>query len=136
MKKLSALLLMAMAISSCKKESISDLREEVSGTWEFIQSSSFMGAPVIYPPGNGRIIYLGKNGTFETRSFDTVLTRTTFFLKKKKDCYMDGKFVFINTDDRQYSDDHIKIEVINDTLYFNTSSCLIDGGGGSYRRIL
>lgn len=137
MKKISIILLsVVVAGSSCKKDNFSEFRNEVSGEWELIQSSSVIGIPQApLPPGNGKIIFLGMDGTFQRRTHDTVLVQTTYSLKKKKDCYMDGMFVFINTVDGSYTNDRMKIAVENDTLRFSTSSCLIDGGGAIYRRL-
>ncbi len=121
-------------LASCKKDEASKLQCQFSGKWEFVQ---FVGYPFTFPalpPGNGRIIVLGENGSFQRFADDTLIFKGSYFLQKKKDCYQAEPQFFFKTNDRSFANNNA-ISLEAERLIFSTSSCLIDGGVSVYRRI-
>lgn len=86
------------------------------------------------PPGNGRIIVLSPDGSFERRQHDTILFRGRYFLKKQKDCYSEEKKIHFTTNDTTYSYD-VYINIDSGKLTFSTPTCYADGGTAYYRRL-
>ena len=89
-------------------------------------------ANTIYPPGNGEIIFLGKDGRFERRKSNTVVFRGNFTLRRKEDCDGENKHVIYKTSE-SLTEFRIKIE--DENLVLSTSACYADGGLAWYRRI-
>lgn len=56
--------------------------ERISGKWEF---EKFIGYPFnsSSPPGNGQIIILNDDGTYERRSHDTVIFNGQYSIKER-----------------------------------------------------
>ena len=132
MKKIFLFLLIIGSLYSCKKDALSDRYQEFAGTWEFEQYSGYPFTSTPLPPGNGQIIYIGSDKTFERRSFDTVLVRAKYILEERKDCYDEDKKLFFKSTESNSSESKISIE--NGKLYLTSSNCLSDVGIGIYRR--
>jgi len=97
---------------------------------------SFYGYPFNFPtlpPGNGKIIVIGTDGSFERRSHDTITYKGSYSLDERKDCYGDAKKIFFSTTDIAFSNGFI--EIAGDTsLTISSPNCLMDGGTSVYRR--
>jgi hypothetical protein len=120
---------------SCKKDSdISNLQNTIAGSWEY---ENFIGYPFINrvsPPGNGKIIVIGKDGSFKRFQHDTLMFSGKYTLTKKNDCYQRNSNIVFSTN--EYPDnDYRYIELNNGELTLSTPNCYQDGGTVYYRRI-
>jgi len=128
------LVFLTTLIFSCKKENeTAALRTQIAGTWELERAIGF-AVNQSFPPGNGRIIIIGNDGSFERRQNDTLVFRGVYTLQEKKDCHpRDTDFAIwtneSNTDDYRY------IDLKEDKLTFSTPNCYQDGGDMIYRRV-
>lgn len=131
MKKIYLILLLSVLFFSCKKESISPTVKAIEGIWEY---ESFIGFDPILPlpPGNGRIIFIGSDRTFERRNFDTLILRSTYSLDQKRDCFGEEQRLFFKTTDPYFFEGFISIE--NNKLIVSSSNCISDGGITTYRK--
>lgn len=134
MKKIIPPLLFAFIFFSCEKGSDLFLNDRFKGVWEFENFSGYPFNNNYLPPGNGRIIFLSPNGSFERRQHDTVLFRGRYFLKKQKDCYGEQKKIHFTTNETTYSWD-VYIDISSGKLTLSTPTCYADGGTVFYRRI-
>lgn len=131
MKKILFLFLCFFVLFSCKKENV---RKSFTGKWEYV---TFVGYPFnfpSYPPGNGIIIEIGKNGSFKRYTHDTLIFKGLYNLIQKKDCQGSQKLSFFKTNDPSFANDD-SIEIQGDSLFFSTASCYADGGSAIYRKI-
>ncbi len=135
MKKALLLILSVSLFLSCKKDGNLFLNTRFKGAWEYENFSGYPFNNNYLPPGNGRILVLLADGTFERRQHDTVLFRGRYFLKEQKDCYPpnEKKIHFSTNDTTEYWDNYIHIE--DGKLIFSTPTCYADGGMAYYRRI-
>lgn len=120
--------------TACKKTDFLIDRSQFAGKWEYV---TFRGYPFnfpSYPPGNGRIIVIKENGSFERFTNDTLLFKGYYTLEKKKDCYQSEKQIFFSTNDDSFAKGN-SILVENDSLFLSTPSCFADGGTSIYRKI-
>lgn len=134
MKKILLVIITISFFTACKKNDLLIDRTEISGKWEYITFSGYPFNSPVYPPGNGRIIVIKQNGSFERFSNDTLLFKGQYTLKSKKDCYQTEKKVFFSTNDDSFANGN-SIRVENDSLFLSTPSCYADGGTGIYRKI-
>ena len=118
---------------SCKKDDLR-INPEIYGIWEFEHNAGYPFTNPVYPPGNGQIIVLSRNGRFERRQHDTVLFKGRFFLKEKEDCYLRERKIFFITNDPGYQPD-MSIDIYAGKLALTTSNCYADGGISYYRRV-
>lgn len=95
MKKIFLFLLITF-LFSCKKDSdITSLKSSIAGSWEFENFSGYPFTDQALPPGNGKIIIIGKDGSFKRMQHDTLLFSGSYTLSKKNDCYQRStNFVF------------------------------------------
>ena len=91
MKKTFPAILSVLLFFSCKKDSNLFLNNRFKGVWEFENFSGYPFNNNYLPPGNGRIMVLSADGSYERRQHDTVLFRGRYFLKKQKDCFDEEK---------------------------------------------
>jgi hypothetical protein len=134
MKRIIILLLSFAFLVSCKKDQTSKFNTQFSGKWEY---ATFVGYPFNFPslpPGNGKIIVLYQNGSFERFTHDTLIFRGKYFLEEKTDCYQNQKQVFFRTDDTSFANDKL-IQMKGDSLFFSTPGCYADGGTSIYRKL-
>lgn len=134
MKKIAVSLAIVLAASSCEKENLSAYKDIVSGEWEYIRNVGFIVPVPPLPAGNGKIIAIGTNGSFERRSHDTVLFSGRYSLDKRKDCYGEEARVFINTNDNSFTN-NFTINRIGDSLIIGSPNCFMDGGITIYRKL-
>ena len=119
-------------LMSCKKDHFAAAKAQIAGTWEYHQFIGYPFNSTPLPRGNGKIIIMGTDGSFERRSHDTTLFRGSYALTERKDCYGDAKQLFFKPSDPSFAE--YIIEVRGDTLLFNSSNCLADGGSLIYLR--
>lgn len=117
-------------IFSCKKAAY---EKKLSGTWEYEHFSGYPFTQPVLPPGNGNVIVLGSNGSFQRMKHDTLLFKGTYKLILQKDCDGPKKWLF-TTDDASFGSDRY-VSVDENKLYFNTPACYQDGGTTVYNRI-
>ena len=132
MKHLSLYIFCIVLLMSCAKDKFADTRQQFSGTWEYHQ---FVGYPFLSTPlprGNGKIIIIGTDGSFERRNHDTTTFKGSYTLEERKDCYGDAKQTFFKSSDPTFAESFIAIS--GDSLMFNSSNCLTDGGALIYLR--
>ncbi|RYD82036.1 MAG: hypothetical protein EOP53_04775 [Sphingobacteriales bacterium] len=134
MKKYVVIVAVLFGLLSCKKDhELNMLKENVIGTWEMHRYSGypFNQPPVL--PGNGHIMVIGKDGSFERKLHDTLLYRGKYVLLKRKDCYKRVDDITFSTTDNPDSYSYISME--GDRLVFSTPNCYQDGGSTSFIRI-
>ena len=134
MKKIFPVLLFIFLFVSCKKSNDLFPDDRFEGVWEFENFSGYPFNNNYLPPGNGRIIVLSADGTFERRQHDTVLFRGRYFLKQQKDCYEEQKKTHFTTNDTVYSWD-VYIDIAAGKLTLTTPNCYADGGTAFYRKV-
>ena len=132
MKQLLSTLLVLL-LFSCSKE-LKEAKNEIAGTWEYERFVGFPFNSPPLPPGNGNIIVIRKNGTFERKKHDTLLYSGSYKLEKKTDCYPGHTDIFFSSDEAAYMIEGYA-EVTNDKLSISSSNCMLDGGILYYRRI-
>src|SRR5918993_102883 len=97
------IVLLAICLIGCKKnQEISNLKDQVTGTWEAEKFISFDGTRS-FPPGNGMIIVLKKNDVFERRAHDTIVFKGKYTLKEKKDCYPGNSDIVFSTNENSFN---------------------------------
>ncbi|HTM92962.1 MAG TPA: hypothetical protein VL095_11110 [Flavisolibacter sp.] len=134
MKK-SYILLIALFLLSCKKDQeISDLKKTIAGTWEYETFSGYPFNSPALPPGNGKIIVIGEDGSFKRMQHDTLLFSGSYALSKKKDCHPGNSNIVFSTNEDP-SGDYRYIDVADGKLTLSTPNCYQDGGTAYYRRI-
>ncbi|WP_462250938.1 hypothetical protein [Ferruginibacter sp.] len=131
MKNILGIIMMFALLSSCKKDNLAAIKNEIAGTWE-LRSSATYSAVNNFPPGNGYIIEFGNNNSYKRKKQDTLLFEGKYTLTQKKDCYGTALQTFITT--TQPNSQEFIIAVIKDTLTLNTSNCLSDGAVSEYTR--
>jgi hypothetical protein len=119
---------------SCKKDRLESYKNQFSGQWEYVRYAGYPFNSIPLPPGNGNIIVLTKDGSFEKRNHDTITFKGQYYLEEKKDCFGEDKKIFVRTNDPLSGIDG-KIESTPDTLVISSSNCLADGGLSIYRRL-
>lgn len=134
MKKIMITVLGIALLYSCKKDNLSGLKDQFSGEWEYVRFAGYPFNSTPLPPGNGKIIVISRDGSFERRSHDTVTFKGRYSLEEKKDCYGDDKKIFIITTE-PYLGERATIELKSDSLFIGTSNCLADGGLSIYRKL-
>ncbi|MFT3934791.1 MAG: hypothetical protein QM726_14295 [Chitinophagaceae bacterium] len=134
MKQLLLFSIILLLLSACKKDNAAAVRNQITGSWEYVTFSGYPFNGVRLPAGNGRIIVIGKDGSFERFSHDTLIFKGRYSLKERKDCYGDDKQVFFTTTDSSFViDDYVTVD--NGQLFFNSSNCLQDGGSSIWRKL-
>ncbi|MBE7171953.1 MAG: hypothetical protein INR73_15300 [Williamsia sp.] len=120
---------------SCKKSSQARLLErEIVGTWEFERYSGYPFNQPILPPGNGRLIIIGKDGSFIRKQHDTLLFKGNYTIRRKKDCYDRSTDIIFSTNETS-ADNYQYVETLDDKLAFSTPNCYQDGGTAYYRKV-
>jgi hypothetical protein len=132
MKKIFLSALVALLLMSCKKDLFKDIRREAAGTWEYHRYYGFWGPSQTLPRGNGKLMVIGTDGSFEQRNHDTVTFHGSYEFNERKDCYGDSRKIFFKTSNPALSENIIEIN--DDTLSLSSSNCLSDGGGVIYLR--
>lgn len=137
MKKAFFLLLILPILFSCKKENdISNLRIKIIGTWELEKNicGECITQVSTFPQGNGNIIVLSANGTFERRKHDTLLFKGYYSLKKNKECNKrSGDIAFSTNESSTPTPFYITIDT--DKLELSTPYCYADGAINIYTRL-
>lgn len=132
MKRILILLSCTSIYFACQKEK---LNKNFTGKWEYV---TFIGYPFNYPSypgGNGKIIEIGKDGSFRRYAHDTLLFKCAYNIVEKKECGGNEKLFFFKTNDPSFNNNNNSIEIHGDSLFFRSSQCLADGGSSIYRRL-
>jgi hypothetical protein len=132
MKQLLLFIFSILLIVSCKKDQFATVKTQIAGTWEYHQFIGYPFNSTPLPRGNGRIIVMGTDGSFERRTHDTTLFRGSYALTERKDCYGNDKPLFFKPSDPSFAE--YIVNVSGDTLILNSSNCLADGGTLIYLR--
>ena len=134
MKK-TFLFLLITFLFSCKKNSdITTLKNSIVGSWEFENFSGYPFTDRALPPGNGKIIIIGKDGSFKRMQHDTLVFSGSYALSKKNDCYQRNTNIVFSTNENP-SGDYRYVELVDGKLTLSTPNCYQDGGTAYYHRI-
>ena len=133
MKIYFSLLILALFISCTKDNDVKDLKKEIVGTWE-LELTSGMSGYNPQPAGNGQIIVLSGNGTFERKKHDTLVFKGNYVIGKKKDCIDLGNDIIFSTNET-IPGHYWYVDVTDGKLKFNIPNCYTDGHSNSYRRL-
>lgn len=93
MRNTFIVILFCTFIFSCSKDRwLEDFKNQVAGKWEIEKRvcGERMNPLITYPEGNGNIIVLLTDGTFERRLHDSVTFKGRFFLNKSDECGKPG----------------------------------------------
>lgn len=134
MRKLYLFVIVLLLLSCKKDQEISDLKKTIVGTWEY---ETFSGYPFnfpVLPPGNGKIIIIGDDGSFKRMQHDTLVFSGSYALSKKNDCYSRNSNIVFSTNEDP-SGDFRYIDLIDGKLTLSTPNCYQDGGTAYYRRV-
>jgi len=134
MRKLYLFVIVLLLLSCKKDQEISDLKKTIVGTWEY---ETFSGYPFnfpVLPPGNGKIIIIGDDGSFKRMRHDTLVFSGSYELSKKNDCYSRNSNIVFSTNEDP-SGDFRYIDLIDGKLTLSTPSCYQDGGTAYYRGV-
>lgn len=125
-----AILLLIVLASSCRKDHFT---KDLRGTWELASAYTF-GGPVPYPPGNGNLLILRKDKTFEQQQPGQATQQGYYTLESKEDCSprTDKKMLVLHFSTYEQE---AYVEVKDNTLFLSTSNCIADGGTSTYRRL-
>jgi hypothetical protein len=124
MTKIFRSIIVVIFLMACKKEEFKDIRRQAVGTWEYHRIYCFCVNPLMLPRGNGQLIVIGWNGSFDQRKHDTVTYRGSYQFNKRKDCRGDIKDIFFETSNPNFTAG--KISIKGDTLRLSQSNCLTD----------
>lgn len=120
-----------LMLAGCRKERF--YYDSFAGSWE---KAKFIGFPgtLEYPAGNGDILVLGKDGSFERKENNVTVFSGKYQLERKTDCGSTEKVWFFVSADPGLSE-FLRISIADDELTLGSSSCLADGGTTVYRRL-
>lgn len=128
-------LALLFSLCSCKKDNgVKTLKRDIVGTWELEKVVGYPFNQPPFPPGNGRIVVLGEDGSFERKQHDTLVFRGNYTVRTKKDCYERNTDIILSTDENSYGD-YQYIETSDGKLSLSTPNCYQDGGTAYYRRL-
>lgn len=133
MKQILILFVGITGFVSCKKDDLSELQNRISGTWELERVSGAFYTSIL-PPGNGKIIVIKEDGSYERRDHDSIIFKGRYQLESKKDCSGNEKKAFFITNDSTSAGDSRIVNVEGNRLLLNTSNCYADGGTVIYRK--
>lgn len=134
MKRILLLITIGFFFSCKKDKEIQLLNQEIIGTWEFETFSGYPFTQPILPPGNGRIIVISGDGSFERKMHDTLVFKGNYTLQKKDDCYKRENNIIFSTNESS-PNDYQYIEVVGGRLTLSSPNCYQDGGTAYYRRV-
>ena len=134
MKQLFILAVAFLFFIGCKKDVAADIRNQLTGQWEFVVVSGYGSSNIPQPQGNGNIIVFGKSGAFQRRMHDTITFNGSYKLEYRKDCFGAEKSVFLSTSDPNFPDDR-SVSFDNGRLFISTPNCLQDGGSSIWRKL-
>ncbi|HLP37912.1 hypothetical protein [Lacibacter sp.] len=137
MRNTLIIILFCTFVFSCSKDSrLENFKNQIAGKWEIEKRvcGECMSPLIIYPEGNGSIIVLLNDGTFERRIHDSVTFKGKFFLNKSDECGKPDSDISMSTNESLNSTPlFVKIE--SGKLQLSTPYCYADGVSTSYRRI-
>ena len=136
MRNAFLVILFCTLIFSCSKDQqLENLKNQIVGKWEIETSScgECLNPLIIYPAGNGNIMVLMKDGTFERRIYDSVTFKGRFFLNKSDECGKPGSDISLTTNESSTTTP-LFVKIHSGKLLLNTPHCYTDGAGTSYRR--
>lgn len=124
--------LTALLALGCSKANKKPNLEKYEGRWELIRYVGFGIPDHTLSAGNGNTIFLGDDGVYQRREEGRLVFEGTYSIQHKTNC--DLKSDYLRTSEPS-SDLESSIRVQSDTLTIFSSPCLMDGGGGVYRRL-
>lgn len=134
MKKVLLLLLITLIAFSCKKdEELDTFENKLIGTWEYEQVMTY-DTTATYLPGNGNLLLIGADGSYERRRNNTIEFKGTYTLQVNKDvCDRETNMVLITNETSSAMYNYVNIE--NGKLSLSTPCTYVDGGTAYYRRV-
>ena len=130
--------LIVLIFFSCKKDnSTVGFRNKITGSWELEKNvcGECITPVTNFPRGNGNIIILSANGTYQRKKQDTLLFSGNYTLQEKKDCFARSSNYTFSTNENPNPVSYGYINLENDKLIFSTPNCFADGSVTTYRKI-
>lgn len=126
------LLIAAIFMFGCQKVKSKHSNRSFVGRWELIQYAGFGIPNNPLPRGNGNIIELNEDGVYRRFEDGEKKFEGTYSIRQHTACSYTGSF--FKTNETSIDLESI-ISLQTDTLSIFSSPCLMDGGGGLYRRL-
>ena len=136
MKKAVFILPFTLLMLSCRKNEVTDFQKCVTGTWELQRRicGECTDPLRIYANGNGNVIVLAADGTYERRKQDTLVFKGTYTLKKHFECNKtSGDIALFTNEYANASPLYMILE--NGKLQLSTPYCYADGAITEYRKV-
>ena len=124
-------------VFSCSKDRrLEDFKNQVAGKWEIEKRicGECMNPLTTYPEGNGNIIVLLTDGTFERRIHDSVTFKGKFFLNISDECGKPGSDISLFTNESSITTP-LFVQIVGGKLQLSTPYCYSDGSSTLYRKI-
>jgi len=137
MRNTSLIILLSFIFFSCSKDNrLENLRNQVAGKWEIEKRvcGECTNPLIIYPEGNGNIIVLLTDGTFERSIHDSVTFKGMFFLNKSDECGKPDSDISLSTNETS-TPTALFVQIESGKLQLSTPYCYSDGASTIYRRI-
>lgn len=77
MRNILMIAILAIAVSACKKDKLSDIHDSIQGKWELRSSAGGFVGPLDYAPGNGNIVKF-TSSHFMYYKKDSLLSETPY----------------------------------------------------------
>lgn len=130
------ILFCASCFSCSKDQRLEDFKNQIFGKWEIEKwvCVECLNPLTNYPAGNGNIMVLLKDGTFEKRLHDSVIFKGRFFITKSNECGNPDSDYAFSTNESSISTP-LFVQIQSGKLQLSTPSCYTDGATTIYRRI-
>lgn len=132
MKKIFGFLLLASTMIACKKDTLSQTQDAITGKWELRKTLGI--GPISYAPGNQNLLLLNAQHGYEFWKHDTLINKGTYALLKKRDCGATVDEPAIRFSQGNNTTE-LFLYVNKDTLSIAMGKCVADGGGAIYVRV-
>jgi hypothetical protein len=137
MKNAFTIILFCAFVFSCGKSNrLEEYKNQIAGKWEIEKRvcGECMNPLTNYPEGNGNIIVLLNDGTFERRIHDSIIFKGKFFLNKSDECGKPNSDIALSTNESSNSTP-LFVRIESGKLHLSTPYCYTDGAAIIYRRV-
>lgn len=131
------IILISTIVSSCSKDNrLENFKNQIVGKWEIEKRvcGECVTPLTTYHEGNGSIIVLLNDGTFERRIHDSVIFKGRFFLNKSEECGKPGSDISLSTNESSMLTP-LFVQIVQGKLQISTPYCYTDGASTIFRRI-
>ena len=141
MRTTFSVILISIIVMSCSKNhekdrKLENFKNQVVGKWEIEKNvcGECSISNTTYPEGNGNIIVLSNDGSFERLVHDSLTFRGKFLLSMSEECSSSNPTIAITTNEISNSTPHFAT-IESEKLTLSTPNCYADGSITIYRRI-